>query len=160
MTEQKFKCYSKIYGLSSQGSTLKHLMCCGEDLLLRYDTFIQFLGYCDSTGVEVYEGDVLELKITDDLMDKDKNMFYNSNLGKRIAELGDVTSVLLVHSIDKKFMTMDYKVYFCRDGKIDRDDFGDIVWEGLGYDHLFPLYFAEKGGKVIGNLLLDSEILN
>lgn len=47
-----------------------------------YDEYLQYQGFEASDGRPVYQGDVLELKITDELMDVTKNHFSISNIGK------------------------------------------------------------------------------
>ena len=158
MTIQKFKGYSELHGLT-KGESLLHWMSEGYDLLLRYSTFIQFLGYLDASNVEVYEGDVLELKITEDLMNPEKCGFHNSNLGKAIKKLGNVTSVILVHPYKKNYMTMDYEVYFCLDGKIERDEDNNLSQSAYGTDANFPQYLVQYGAVVVGNLLENNNIL-
>lgn len=158
MIEQKFKGYSNVHGLSDP-CTLKHLMYYGKDLLLRSDTFIQYLGYHDFNSVEVYEGDVLELKITDELMNHKENMFFNSNIGKYIEKEGNITSVILVNKYDKDCMSMDYEIYFCRDCKIERDNDGIPDIGSMGDDKMFPQYLCCKGAVIIGNIVVDKDIL-
>ena len=125
-----------------------------------YDCFIQYLGYSDADKTDVYEGDVLELKVTDDLMNHDKDTFFNSNLGKYIEKNPSITSVLLLNKFDKRCMSMDYELYFCRDFKIDRDEDGSVDLHCASSDNMFPQYLCSKGAVVIGNIVEDEDILN
>ena len=159
MNVQKFKMYSEVSGLSKSALSLEELIRNGSDFLTKYDTFIQFLGYHDASKQEVYEGDVLELKITDDLMNHDKDMFFNSNIGRCIEKEGDITSVILVNKFEKTCMTMSYDVYFCRSGKIERDEDNDLVVECCGVDANFPQYLCNKGATVIGNIIVNKDLL-
>ena len=158
MLKQKFKGYSNVHGLSDP-CTLKHLMYYGKDLLLRFDTFIQYLGYSDFKNTEVYEGDVLELKITDELMNHKENMFFNSNIGKYIEEQGNITSIILLNKYAKQCMSLDYELYFCRDGKIEREEDGSLSYHTIGDDKMFPQYLCCKGAVIIGNIVVDKDIL-
>lgn len=156
MLMQKFKGYSDVYGLSNP-YTLNQLI--NKDLSDKYNTFIQYLGYSDFKNTEVYEGDVLELKVTKELMNHDYDTFFNSNLGKYIEKEGNITSVILVNKYDKDCMSMDYEIYFCRDCKIERDNDGIPDIGSMGDDKMFPQYLCCKGAVIIGNIVVDKDIL-
>lgn len=155
MEVQKFKGYSEESGLTD-AYTLQDLM---TGTLKDYSTFLQFLGYVDANKTEVYEGDVLELKITDDLMNHEKNAFYNSNLGQHIEKEGNITSVILLNSADKTCMSMDYKGYFCVNGKIERYEDGELEIAFRGDDKSFPQYLCCKGATIVGNIVADKDII-
>lgn len=122
--------------------------------------FMQQLGYQDANDNDVYEGDVLELKITKELMNHNKNMFFNSSLGQYIEKEGDITSVILVNKYDKHFMSMDYELYFCKNNRIERDNDGIPYAHNIGDDKTFPQYLCYKGATIIGNIVLDKTILD
>lgn len=132
----------------------------------------QYLGFKDANKTEVYQGDVLELKITSDLMDHDKSTFFNSNLGKLVEALGDVTAVICVMYRDDEIhqLSCRYDAYLVRNGHLveregyDAEDpeFEGYRWktEASGYDFMFPAYLCSKGAVVVGNSCEEPDILN
>lgn len=92
-------------------------------------------------------------------MNHELSSFYNSNLGKCIEKEGDITSVILVNESNKRCMTMKYTVYFCHNGKIERED-DELCYECIGSDEMFPQYLCNKGAVVIGNIVVDKDILS
>lgn len=160
MQVQKFKLFNRTTGFADKALSLKELLTRGHELLYEYDEFLQFLGYHDSDGKEVYEGDVLILNITEDLMNHEISSFYNSNLGRIIEREGDITNVILVNNPNKQFMSMDYTIYFCRNGRIARDEDGDFQVVCLGDDKAFPQYLCNKGAIVLGNIIEDKNFLS
>lgn len=158
MNTQIFKAFSKNLRMS-EAITFKELVSTRTDFD-EFDIFIQFLGISDAENTELFEGDIIELKITEELMDHNKNMFFNSNLGKLIEKEKDITSVLLFFEFDKNYMTSEYKVYFCYNGKIERDKNGEISYVTSGSDINFPLYLTNKGAIKVGNILLNENLLN
>lgn len=158
MDIQKFKAYSKELGVS-EPQTLQDLVSHQTDFG-EYDVYLQYLGYNDFNKEEVYEGDVLELKITEELMDHNKNMFFNSNIGKYIEKEGNITSVILLNRANKRCMSMNYEVYFCVNGKIERfEDDNSLKSSCIGEDSNFPQYLCSKGATIIGNIIMDENIL-
>lgn len=122
------------------------------------DMYLQAIGIKDADKEEIYEGDVLELRITDELMDPNKNMFYNSNLGKAMSKDRSITSVICVIRSDNDKLQCGYKVYFAnKDGVILDEDEPDV--QATGYEVLFPSYLCEKGARIIGNIVNNSDIL-
>ena len=92
-------------------------------------------------------------------MNHNKNSFYCSNLGKFIEKERSITSVILLNVYDKNCMSLDYKLYYCRDGKIDRDESNDLEVSCYGDDKYFPQYLCSKGAVIIGNIVEDANIL-
>ena len=155
MVEQKFKGYSEESGLTDI-YTLQDLM---QGTLKDCKVFLQYLGYKDAEKTEIFEGDILELKITDELMNHDSDTFYNSNLGKHIEKEGNITSVILVNKVEKDCMSMDYLGYFCVNGRIERYEDGELEVAFMGDDKLFPQYLCCKGATVVGNIVVDKDFV-
>ena len=86
-------------------------------------------------------------------------MFFNRNIGKYIEEQGNITSVILLNKYDKQCMSLDYELYFCRDGKIEREEDGSLSYHTIGDDKMFPQYLCCKGAVIIGNIVVDKDIL-
>ena len=123
----------------------------------------QYLRLEDSERNHVFNGDILELMITEDLMDKNKELFYNSSIGKAVAEF-DLSSVLLVFDKNNESL-IGYSLYFKKDGKFlankneDSNRFGKPTTYGIGDDVSFPKYLIEKGAKIVGNAYHNHELL-
>lgn len=128
-------------------------------IITAFDMYLQYLGIEDANEKEVYEGDVLELKITPELMNHDMDMFFNSNIGKLCEKEKDITSVILFAACDTKGIGLHYYVYLCRNGNIERDDDGLPDYVATGMDTNFPAYLCAKGAVVIGNINTDENIL-
>lgn len=121
--------------------------------------YLRFTGFEDANKQKVYEGSVIELMITDELMDHSKNTFYNSNLGKAMSQNRSIKSVICEIASDQDKLHCKYTVYFVTDdGVITNED--DLTFEeqAVGYDTMFPQYLCAKGGRVIGNTVLDNDI--
>jgi hypothetical protein len=110
------------------------------------------LGYKDKNKREIYEGDVIELIITKELMDKTQNTFFNSNLGKYIESHPNITSIVLAHNITYH-LTMNYTVYTKVNGAFEYEDDKTPKILTNGEDSNFPIYLAQKGATYIGNVI-------
>lgn len=138
---------------------------CRHTTINRYDYYLQFIGIHDANKTEVYEGDILELKITPELMDHNKNTFFNSNLGKLIEKEPDITSVILAFQADNRTLCTPYEVYFMRknsitnQSRLDRDDDNNPVYYGGASDTMFPEYLCQKGAVIVANSITDPEYL-
>lgn len=148
MIIKKFKAYSKRLGMS-ESIILEDLINNKTDFD-EYDIYLQYLGYNDASERELYEGDVIELKITDELM---KTSFSNSNLGKYIKENPNITSIVLEHKTDSSCVSMDYDVYAKVDGEFVYRSDKKVKTIASGEDTMFPKYLVSKGAVYIGNVM-------
>ena len=130
------------------------------NIIARFDYYLQYLGFKDAWKRELYEGDVIELTITPDLMDVTKDGFACSNLGKYIKEQGDITTVGMIFKYDNTFLGVHYDLYFYRNGKLIRDEDGNVEIETSGADYNFPIYLCQKGAVRIGNIVSEPKLLN
>lgn len=158
MIQQKFKAVTP-YGLSD-AFTLQEAIQNKTHLPHIVHEYIQYMGIADANHTDVYEGDILELKITEELMNHETDSFFNSNLGKTVEKEGDISSILLVFNKEHTRMSTPYELYFVRtNGKINRDDNNTIESEAIGEDSLFPCYLCNKGAIVIGNQIAEPNFL-
>lgn len=160
--EKKFKFYCKELGMTEPFSMndLKSSIIRNCDA---YDKCLQYLGYSASER-ELYEGDVIELVITDKLMDIHKDGFAGSNMGKyvkeSIAEGEPITSIICAIEPESNTLTTGYKIYCLRNGKIKRDLHGELEVDSSSYnDGYFPQYLAAKGAVCIGNIVESPDIV-
>lgn len=132
-------------------ATLSELIKAGRT----YDKYLQYQGFDDADGKSVYQGDVLELMVTDEIMDITKDGFSNSNLGKDLKRHPKVISVLChIHYNEEARIGCSYEIYYMdRDRRIvNMDDEYEIDSIAIGTsDNKFPTYLCEKGAKVIAN---------
>lgn len=112
---------------------------------------LQYLGFEDANKKDVYQGDVLCLEITDDLLDHDKNMFFNSNIGKVVEGDRTISHVICVLDAEKARLETGYSLYFYRSGV------SEVVT--YGSDVNFPMYLVSKGALVIGHTLSVDEYI-
>ena len=154
----KFKAYSEALGISNP-MTLQELVATQSDFN-EFEEYIQYLGFQDRTDTEVYEGDVLELPITEELMSPNTGGFFNSNLGKTITQEQNITSVILEMRHNHPQLGTHYKVYFMRDGAIERDEDGLPECVAMSSDSNFPMYLCQYGATIIGNTISNKNILN
>lgn len=153
---QKFRLISN--GAVSEPYTL-------EDLVLKRleispgTTAVQYLGFSDGQQ-DLYEGDVIKLAITEKLMDKKTNTFYNSNLGKYLSAHPEITAVYLAFDTEKERMGCHYSVYFAGKNGIEKDEDGKLESQYSGTDSLFPVYLCQKGAKYEGSLVTSPHLLH
>lgn len=121
-----------------------------------YDEYLQYQGFEATGDRPVYQGDVLELKITDELMDVTKDHFSISNIGKYLKEHPKVISVLChIRYDDVTRIGCHYDIYYMdRDRNIVDTD-GEPTTEPIttGCDTDFPMYLCQKGARVIANTI-------
>lgn len=127
------------------------------------DEYLQYTGVDDKDKHRVYQGDLLELQITDELMDHSKNTFFNSNLGIDLRKHPDVISVLLYaeYNPETKFIGCYYDVYYMnKDFKII-DENNEISTEPIvsSGGTMFPCYLCEKGARIITSTLNITDVL-
>ena len=119
-----------------------------------YDDYLQYQGFQDADNNSVYEGDLLELKITDELMDRKKNLFYNSNLGIDLRKHPRVISVLChIEHNTSDHIGCHYGIYYMdreRDIVIE-DGTPEISTIAMGCKCNFPIYLCQKGAVRIAN---------
>lgn len=113
---------------------------------------IQCLGLQDARKQDLYEGDILKLTVTEDLMNPKKNTFYNSNLGKAVAQDREITAVLCALQYEKTVAGCQYIVYFEKNKT--------YVQKGHGADCIFLQYLVSKGAVRMGNMITDPDLLN
>lgn len=124
-----------------------------------YDEYLQYQGFEATGNRPVYQGDVLELKITDELMDITKDHFSISNIGKDLKERPKVISVLChIRHDDITRIGCDYDIYYMdRDRSImNHDNEPEIRPVASGCDTDFPMYLCQKGAKVIANTVTET----
>lgn len=161
--DKKFKFYCKELGMT-EAFSINELKTSVIRNAEAYDKTLQYLGYKDANARELYEGDVIELTITDELMDIHKNSFIGSNLGKyiqkSIEENNPITSVICAIEHENNCLTTGYKIYCLRKGKIQRyGNDGALDVDTSSYnDGYFPSYLAKKGAVWIGNILENPEL--
>ena len=78
MIETKFKCFHKDESLKD--AKVFNI----NDILLNpigidFEIALQYMGFADAENTDIYAGDVLCLTITPELMDHEKDLFFNSN---------------------------------------------------------------------------------
>lgn len=156
MKSHEFLCYNTKSGIIREPRSLRNLIANQATAT----EFLQCYGFNDANKTPVCEGDILVLHITEDLMNPKKDMFFNSNLGKRISEDGHITHVICVLDNDNKFIGCPYTIYFCHDGHIDKTDDNKIDYECMSNDTNFPLYLINKGAIIESNIVVDTDALN
>ena len=156
--ERKFKAYSNELGMSEPRS-LEELVTLQTDFR-KYKTFLQYLGFSDANKRDLYEGDVIELMITKEMLDIHKNGFANSNLGKYIIAEKNITSVICEIVADINVLSIKYNLYCLHNGEILRDEQGCLIQECFRQeDSNFPQYLIAKGAIWIGNTIETPDLL-
>lgn len=153
---KEFKAYSEKLGMSEIIS-FEELITNKTDFD-EFDIYLQYLGFNDINDRHLFEGDVLELEITKDLMDETKDSFYNSNLGKYLQEHSEVTSIILEHVV-RDILSLNYRVYQKINGELEYCRSGEAKILTSGEDSLFPRYLVQKGAKYIGNIIETPNLL-
>lgn len=152
MKKIKFKCFdkeSKKWSKTPLDYQIKDI-----NFYTDYE-WLQYLGFNDANDQELYEGDVVELEITKELM---TTSFNNSNLGLYCREHPEVTHILLEFRI-RDVLTMDYHVYQKINGELDYRKNGNAVCISSGEDTMFPRYITKKGATYIGNTVESPMLL-
>lgn len=160
--KKKFKFYCKELGMT-EAFSIEELKSSIIKNCYAYSICLQYLGYCVQ-GRELYEGDIIELTITDELMNIHQNGFANSNIGKHIAESikegNPITSILCAINPENKGLSTGYSIYCLRNGKIQREEDGELEIEAISFnDAYFPQYLIEKGAVYIGNIVETPSLL-
>lgn len=150
----KFKCFDKKAKKWSK-TPLEYQI---KDINYYTDyEWCQYLGLHDADDKELYQGDIIELEITEKLM---KTSFRSSNLGKYCKKHPEITDILLIFD-NSNILTMQYKVAQKINGNLDYDEEGDGDLNIITYgeDSNFPQYLISKGAIYIGNILEKESIL-
>lgn len=152
MKNIKFKCFDKEKKEWSK-SPLEYQI---RDINYYTDyEWCQYLGFNDANDKELYQGDVVELEITDDLM---QTSFCSSNLGKYCISHPQVTHIILEFEM-QDVLSIRYNVHQKINDKIDyrKNGYAKIIISGE--DSNFPRYVIQKGAKYIGNILEQPTLL-
>lgn len=114
----------------------------------------QYLGLHDVDDKELYQGDMIELEITEKLM---KTSFRFSNLGKYCEKHPEITHIILEFKM-QDIISMKYNIYPKINGKINYKKNGEAEKLTSGEDSNFPQYLIQKGAKYIGNILEQPDL--
>lgn len=126
------------------------------------EKYVQYLGFHDNNNTEIYEGDILQIKITDELLNGFSNAsknFIQSEIGKYLLSNRHIDSILIVSSrLNNPTMSFYYSCYFTIDGKVETfkqcNDLKRFIW---GEDSYFMKYLAKYGAVIIGNTLNNNK---
>ena len=163
----KFKCFCENVDFhKAKTFTMEDLKIDPNNIPI-FNLALPYMQMHDANQNEIYAGDVLCLKITEELMDIRKNTFTKSNLGKYILEHPEVTEVYLVigRVTEVNFGTFYYECYMARNHKIDRLDLPhsshnkEIEPNCWGEDTWFPQYTVNKGAVIVANLFVNPDFL-
>lgn len=114
---------------------------------------MQCIGLKDNNEVDIYENDILSLKIEN--IEKE-NAFWNSNLGQLVKE-HELEEVILTFGISE-YLEIKYEVSFLKNNEkfTEKERWKDENAEGLFTEKdtgsLFPRYLLKKGAVVVGNV--------
>lgn len=160
--EKKFKFYSEELGMSEVYS-MNDLKSSIIRNCYAYDKCFQYLGY-KAGDRELFEGDIIELTITDEQMDVHGTGIAHSSIGKYVSESieegNPITSIICAIRPENSNLTTGYDIYCLRNGKIERNKRGELEPDTSSYnDGYFPQYLTNKGAKYIGNIVENPDIL-
>lgn len=147
----KFKCFDKKAKKWSK-TPLEYQI---KDINYYTDyEWCQYLGLHDVDDKELYQGDMIELEITEKLM---KTSFRSSILGKYCEKHPEITHIILEFKM-QDIISMKYNVYPKMNGKINYKKNGKAEKLTSGEDSNFPQYLIQKGAKYIGNILEQPDL--
>lgn len=147
----KFKCFDKEAKKWSK-TPLEYQI---KDINYYTDyEWCQYLGLHDADDKELYQGDMIELEITEELM---KTSFRSSNLGKYCEKHPEITHIILEFKM-RDIISMNYNIYPKINGKINYEKDGEAEKLASGEDSNFPQYLIQKGAKYIGNILEQPDL--
>lgn len=164
MIETKFKCFHKDESLKD--AKVFNI----NDILLNpigidFEIALQYMGFADAENTDIYAGDVLCLTITPELMDHEKDLFFNSNIGKYVEE-NNITEIYMAITPPETKSLFKYYIYTAKNHKIERceepddPDYRKPEILAAGEDTNFPMYLIVKGAKIVSNLYENPEFLN
>lgn len=124
---------------------------------------LPYIGFMDTNKHDIYAGDILQLNITNDLM---QTAFANSNLGincknKRIQQIflliqPEQTALNIPYALYQKTNLTDSPE---TNGWLNHNDENHTIVTSFGTDCDFPRYLCINGAFITGNIFENPDIL-
>lgn len=125
---------------------------------------LPYLGFMDANKQDIYAGDILHMKITEDLM---QTSFANSNLGIH-CKSKNIKQVFLLLQPNRVHFNTPHALYRKAENVTDYpktngwftyNDKNHTIAASFGTDLEFPIYLCMKGAVIIGNILENPDLL-